>query len=111
MRGQYILGEDRKPIPCDDHLAWSVWMFGEGGDERRRVALDKLADHTVISTVFIGIDLNDTDCPHVFETLSDCPYSTERQMRWSTWEEALAGHEKEVQRLRTVLWAVAAGFV
>lgn len=60
--------------------------------EERRVARDEVGDRTV-STVFLGINHGLVDGPPVlFETMVFGPEGEEHCQRYSTWEEAAAGH-------------------
>lgn len=93
MSYQYIL-DGKKPIPCDDIKTWARWF--EGAD--RHVAKTEIGNSKV-STVFLGLDHNFCDGkPLLFETMTfpDC----EIQERYSTWDEAEAGHNRIVQMLK-----------
>lgn len=94
---KYIL-IGRRPVQCDDVLRWAEWF--ETSDDARQVALTKIGRATV-STVFIGLDYQYGDGPPLlFETMVfGCQLDGE-QLRYSTWEEAEAGHVATVERVR-----------
>lgn len=112
MTDKYILGGDdgRTPTPVDDIEEWVRWFKSND----RRVAEDHVGPYRV-STVFLGLDHNfaglfggGDPTPIVFETMvfaaagrhdvHDC--DTER---CSTWDEAVAQHERIVTRLKQEL--------
>lgn len=107
MTDKYILGGDdgRTPIPVDDLLEWAHWM--ESGN--RRVAEDHVGLYRV-STVFLGLDHNfhrvfyGDGPPIVFETMVFMGLGEVRdEERCSTWDEAIAQHERIVTRLKREL--------
>lgn len=66
--------------------------------EERRVGRDKAGDYTV-STVFLGLDHQFGDGPPLlFETMVFGGDSEECE-RYTTYEEAVAGHRRWVKRL------------
>lgn len=86
---------------------WSEWYetshdkpFVDGG---RRVALTKLPDGSEVSTVFLSIDHNfgRGSEPILFETMVFGGPHNEEQVRYRTWQEAVAGHDKLVGELTT----------
>lgn len=95
---KYIL-VNREPVPTD-LMTWATWY---GNSDNRRVALTETERYRV-STVFIGIDhrFGDAGPPLLFETMSfDLGTGVEdEQMRWSTYDEAVAGHWATVERCR-----------
>jgi hypothetical protein len=86
---RYIL-LDKTPVPEPSLSRWGMWM--EIAD--RRVALSKFGD-VEVSTVFLGIDHNfwDVGPPLLFETMIFGGPLDQEQWRYSTWEEAEAGHQ------------------
>lgn len=87
---QYILN-GKRPEACGDLLRWARWM--ETAD--RHVAQTQIGD-VWVSTVFIGLDHNFFGGPPVlFETMAfvnQISAETLAFARYSTWEEAEAGH-------------------
>ena len=88
----YIL-RDRKPVPVS-LLEWAEWF---GNDANRIVAQDRIeradADPVLVSTVFLGLDHRwGNGPPLLFESLVFGGPLDEKMYRWSTWDEAEAGH-------------------
>ncbi len=72
---------------------WANWWT----PERKRVATDFLRNGRWVSTVFLGIDSNDP--PLLFETAVFGKGGNALEMqRYSTWDEAMAGHLDAVSR-------------
>jgi len=104
----YRLGPDHSVQPVDvggrfDEaalLSWAEEVWGEG--DGRRVAFTEVAPGVEVSTVFLGIDHNHTGKgpPVLFETMTFDDYGGGDQWRYSTWAEAVAGHNAAVDRLR-----------
>lgn len=89
MSDKYIL-EGKNPIPCDDVLKWGEWFE----TAKRHVAVD-LVGEVRVSTVFLGLDHSFGDGPPLlFETMIFKGPHDQYQERYSTWEEAEAGHAK-----------------
>lgn len=94
--GRYILDPTTKAaIPCDDLDAWGRWF--EKAD--RHVAQTKLNGYRV-STVFLGLDhdFSGNGPAILFETMV-FPGDSWGEVycdRCSTWDEAVAMHEKAV---------------
>jgi hypothetical protein len=95
----YIL-RDHQVVPVDDALEWAQW-FEAASLEERRVAFTDLPMGLSVSTVFLGIDYNFhlDGPPLVFESMAFGPptkseaFPPELRMdRYSTWDEAVAGH-------------------
>lgn len=117
--GRYIL-KDHEPVKCDDLMIWAVWLE----DSDRQVA-ESFFQHGVtgeilrVSTVFLGLDHN--YAPHgpplLFETMAfGAPEEMGLfgrillhardlgiQLRYSTWDEAVAGHRVICDDVRETL--------
>jgi hypothetical protein len=97
MRARYyILNPDHSVTTVDDALEWARRF--EFSDERVVAKTDRQGFH--ISTVFLGIDHSSEPPPLLFETMifrggvgGDDVYSE----RYSTWDEALAGHRRALE--------------
>jgi hypothetical protein len=100
MSAKYIL-DGHKPKPERDLLTWARW-FEDG--EKRRVAHD-VVGLVSVSTVFLGIDHQfGNGPPLLFETMTFGPSDDgQEQHRYSTWDEAVAGHNAIVGRLKNLL--------
>jgi len=89
--GRYILDDNHNPVPEPDLLKWAKW-FHESGP-KRRVAHDTKGNCSV-STVFLGLDHSfGSGPPLLFETMV-FGSKEDIQERYSTWDEALAGHKR-----------------
>jgi hypothetical protein len=86
---------DGTPIPEE------VWVEGFGS-ENRTVAKDLLPDGKRVSTVFLGMDHNfyGDGPPLIFETMvfPAVGYIELDMCRYSTEAEAVAGHQKMVEK-------------
>lgn len=103
IRAQWILdGHTPKRVGRDKYYKWASQPF----DVTRRVANDSIGD-VGISTVFLSIDhsysLDDdyeTSPPILFETMVFRGDHDGEMWRYSTWDEAVAGHEAVVAAVR-----------
>jgi len=98
----YILGEDHVPERVHDVVTW-----GEAfGTMNRRVAFDEVAPGVTVSTVFLAIDhAMGFGPPELFETMVFDNDDDEEMERYATWDEAVAGHQRMVERVRERLRA------
>lgn len=91
----YIL-DGHTPVPCDDILKWAE-CFGKAD---RHVAKDSVGD-VKISTVFLGLDHGFSGGPPLFfETMIFGGKHDGYQDRYSTWDEAVAGHRRAVEMVK-----------
>lgn len=80
----YYILKDRIPVPCPNPIEWAKSYE----TSERVVAKTELEGGVLVSTVFLGIDLNFYGgSPLVFETM----------IFDATWEQAEAGHEEAVK--------------
>jgi hypothetical protein len=104
--GQYILDENGEPVPAPGLRQWGQWL--QDHQEERILAKDKIGNAEV-STVFLGLDhgvsflRKDFDSatykPTLWETMVfGGPYD-QHLARYTSREDALAGHGKIVQML------------
>jgi hypothetical protein len=108
MIDRYIL-DGHEPVRCADALEWARWL--ETAD--RRVALTSV-DGIRVSTVFLGVDHGGgRGQPILFETTAFDDYGEVGVPglptfgRYSTWQQAEAGHIATVAIVRG--WAGLAG--
>src|SRR5262245_34782727 len=85
------------PVPMrdDELLAWAEWY-----EKADRIVKQEYAGPYFISTVFLGLDHNfaRNGPPILFETMIFSDFaSLSYQERCSTWEEALAMHQRGVE--------------
>jgi hypothetical protein len=95
MSDHYILN-GHEPVAAD-LMTWAQWF--EKAD--RRVAFNKIGD-TDVSTVFLGIDHNfyGRGAPLLFETMVFGGPLDQECQRYSTWDQAEAGHMAMVERVK-----------
>lgn len=100
----YILDRNKRVVELPDHpsslIAWA--MFYEDF-ENRRVATTDFMNGVQVSTVFLGHDHSlGGSIPLVFETMT---FGEEEEVcnRYATWNEAVEGHEREVERIRATI--------
>jgi len=100
MSYYYTLDENGNPIPVSDVLAWARWS--ETAD--RVVARDELPGGMLVSTLFLGLDHNLLGGrPLLFETMVFAgKWSDIWTERYSTRDEALAGHARALARLEEI---------
>ena len=88
MSDKYIL-DGHTAVPCDDVIAWGR-QFEMAN---RQVAKDIVGD-VVVSTVFLGLDHSFGEGPPLlFETMIFGGPFDQEQERYTTWEQAEAGHK------------------
>jgi hypothetical protein len=114
----YILDPDKRPIPVifEDYLAFREKNpdSKKAFQQYRRVAGDTLEDGTFISTVFLEIDHRfwGASDPILFETMVFSPniaIDQELQWRYTSWEDALQGHQRVVTWAQDYLDALTLG--
>jgi len=104
MGKYYVMdGDDIRQV---DVREWAV-MFDR---DSRRIGLDQIGDMSV-STVFLGLNhAYDDGPPLLFETLVSGGPASDEMERYSTKAEAIAGHQRMVERCRHILSAGSFGF-
>lgn len=99
---RYILDDAGNPVPEPDLLKWGRWLE----TAKRIVRQDRIAGY-FISTVFLALDYNFTGRgrPILWETMifpktgMPEPRLDHFQLRYTSREEALKGHQRIVQML------------
>lgn len=94
--GHYILNNQNQVVKCKDTAKWAQWL--EVND--RMVAKDEIFLDIVVyvSTVFLGLDHQyDEGLPLVFETMVFDGEHNTATYRYSTWDEAMAGHQEVIK--------------
>lgn len=89
--------EGHTPVPCDDFMTWAMLYEDRG----RVVQQDQIGEYW-ISTVFLGMNTRLWGGPPVlFESMVFLgEKSTGADQRYSTWDEAVAGHARICAALR-----------
>lgn len=92
----YILeGKEVKSVTLRE---WSAWF--EAAGDKRIVKQENLPTGERVSTVFLGIDSGwGNEKPQLFETMIFGGVHNEYQERYSTWDEAEAGHKRAVEMI------------
>jgi hypothetical protein len=104
MRGQYILDENGKPVPCNDLMKWGLFFRDS---EKRIVKQERIGSYHV-STVFLGLDHSWGQGPPIlWETMvfEDNKGAMDQEMDRCSGnrEQAEAMHEAMVERVRAVV--------
>jgi len=97
----YTLDADHKAIPTDDVLVWARWFENINN---RIVAKTVLPNGIRVSTVCLGADhAFGGGPPLIFESMSfgDADHD-EMCERYSTWDEAVAGHAAMVEKCKAM---------
>ena len=93
--GYYIL-DGKEPIEISDIIAWATQF--KTAD--RIVKQTPLGGDVMVSTIFLGIDHQFGEGPPLlFETMVFSGKHDQEQWRYSTWDEAVAGHRATVNKL------------
>jgi len=92
--------DGHQPVPCESEQDWQTWMKSPA----RRVA-DTRIDDVEVSTVFLGVEHNPNEAGQatLFETVVRVRDESRYLDRYPTWDEAMAGHERIVGRIRTTM--------
>lgn len=84
---------DGKPVPCDDIDVWGIYM-----ESSKRIVKQVVVGPGVrVSTVFLGIDHGYGGTPLLYETMIFGGPHDEYQVRYTSREESLIGHERAVR--------------
>jgi hypothetical protein len=93
----YMLDDDHGIVATDDFMEWAKWFEKI---DRRRVGRDEFGDVSV-STVFLGVDYGFGGGPPIlFETMVFGGALDGEIERYSTWDEAVEGHKKMIERVK-----------
>lgn len=97
MSRWYRLDENKQPVAID-----IMAVRDAASEQDRRVGKTRVFDRAEVSTVFLGLDHQwDPDGPPLlFETMVFGGRLDEHTERYSTWDEAVAGHERVVAMVR-----------
>ena len=94
--GEHYILDGHTPVRAD-LLTWATWY--EAAGEARRVAVTGDGDVRV-STVFLGLNHQwGAGPPLLFETMVFGGPLDQEMERYSTWDEAEAGHREMVRRV------------
>lgn len=98
---QYILTDNHQAIPVT-FTEYIKWQTKRGTTEPVRVGFTTIKPGVEVSTVFLGLNhAYDPDGPPmIFETMVFGGVCKDIQVRYSTWDEAKAGHAEIVMKVR-----------
>ncbi len=84
----YVLDKKGNPVHEPNLVKWGAFLISDA----RRLRQDILQDDTCVSTVFTGIDY--CSPPRLWETIIFGGSHDQYQDRYTSREDALAGHDK-----------------
>jgi hypothetical protein len=89
--------DGKTPQETDDLLAWAKMLESP----ERIVKQTELPNGVTVSTVFLGLDhsFGSEGPPIIFETLVFGGPHNETMDRYSTWDEAEAGHNRMLEKV------------
>jgi hypothetical protein len=106
---KYILDDEGNAVLCNDTLKWGKWMEANQQSFKRILSRTTIQSnpHIFVSTVFLGIDHNycspDYPMPILWETMVFGGKLDGEQDRYTSKEDAVAGHLKFVDEQRKLL--------
>lgn len=98
----YYILKDREVVETHSVLEWGRFF-----ESRDRILKQDYVGNLFVSTVFLGIDHRwGPGPPLVFETMVLGPDSSDELCwRYSTWDEAMAGHQTALEKTKaTMSW-------
>lgn len=107
MSSMYVLDKNGEPKVETDASKWSEWLDSHSRQVARTVVHGKEIE-ILVSTVFLGLDNGSGEGPQLlYETMIFDDSGRERfnchQDRYSTKEEALAGHKRAAKMAKDKL--------
>lgn len=94
---EHFILDGKNPIMVSDPTMWAGWF----GTANRTVAKTVVVPNdTEVSTVFLGLDHGFGGVPLLFETLVFGGACDGLMDRYSTWDEAEAGHIAMVEQVK-----------
>jgi hypothetical protein len=100
MRNPYYILKGHKAIKAD-LMTWARWFETA---KMTRIVKQSETDNGEISTVFLGLDHGLTRArPILFQTMIFGGTLDGQQERYSTWEEAEAGLQRWLEKVKYVL--------
>jgi hypothetical protein len=98
VEDHYILeGHEVKAV---DMMTWARWL--QTARQDRVVARTTVMEGVDVSTVFLGLDhrFGEDGPPLIFETMVFGGQHDQDMQRYSTWDEAEAGHKRMCEMLK-----------
>lgn len=99
---EYYILDGKEPIEMPDAITWAAQFERADGIVEQTI----LSQGIRVSTVFLGLNHQWGDGPPLlFETMIFGGEHDEDQWRYSTWDEAVAGHTAAVEKAtREIHW-------
>ena len=96
----YVLDADNHLVKVD-FLTWAMWFE----ENNRHVGYTEITSQITVSTVFVGLDMrfHRDGPPIVFETAVFGGPLDHEGGRYSSWDDADAGHKAMVRRVRQAI--------
>ena len=95
--GKYYILRGKRAFMTNDNEAWGRW-FSMPEHQAERIVKQETIKGCRVSTVFLGIDHQfGNGRPLLFETIIFGGKHDDYQMRYSTWKQAEAGHQRAVK--------------
>lgn len=96
----YILDDDHRVVKTDNMSVWAVFM----SNKKRRVDYTDVGD-VEISTVFLGLNHRyiGGGPPLLFETMIFGGEHDQYCYRYSSWDDAVVGHEMAVKMVKATV--------
>jgi len=98
MHGRYTLDDAGNAVLAEDLMAWARWFE----TAERHTASDEIGN-VHVSTIFLGLDHNfsGSGAPVLWETMVFGGTLEGKQERYTSREDALAGHAAMVERVKS----------
>jgi hypothetical protein len=94
LRPDKFILDGKTPVEEPDLETWALWF--ETADRSVKLTIQ---ERVRVSTVFLGLDHNfGGGPPLLFETMTFIDGKGDDEVRYSTWDEAEAGHADAVRR-------------
>ena len=99
--GFYIL-KGHEPVPEPDTLKWAMWLNTADRRVSKDIVIKSGEDAITVSTVFLGLNhqYNPEEPPLLFETMIFGGKFDQDMWRYSTWDEAVKGHNKVAEKIK-----------
>lgn len=98
MNDYFILNDDHSTTPVD-MMEWAQWL---SADRNKVIVKQETFGEVRVSTVFLGLNHAwlGQGPPLIFETMIFGGKEDGYQDRYSTWDEAIKGHQKAIELLK-----------
>lgn len=97
----YILDNNNKPVPADVSVA-AEWM--ENNPKRKAVKQEDVGKDVHVSTVFLGLNHSwNSKTLVLWETMIFGGEHDQYQARYTTYEDALEGHQEALNLVNNVV--------